>query len=77
MWKIRSRIARKFSDIMDEPESLVMPSVLTSNKTQKYYITPAIYSEPQKKKRFSAFDFKNDRNKSISGSKRALESSLS
>ena len=60
MWRIRSGIARKFSDIIDDPSVLVAPSVLTSIKTQKNYISPPIYSEPQKKKRFSAFDFKSN-----------------
>lgn len=77
MWRIRSGIARKFSDIIDDPSVLVAPSVLTSIKTQKNYISPPIYSEPQKKKRFSAFDFKSNRSKSIIDSKRQLESSLS
>lgn len=72
MWRIRSGIARKFSDIIDDPTSLIMPSVLTSTKTQKHYISPSIYSEPQKKKRLSAFDFKSSRNKSINDSKRIL-----
>ena len=30
MWRIRSSIARKFSDYIDEPQNLIKPSILKS-----------------------------------------------
>ena len=63
MWRIRSSIARKFSDYMDQPQNLLKPSVGLQSEEN-------LWEKLQKKQRIRGGKF------IYAGSKRSLNASF-